>query len=343
MNLRTVVALAATCAIAIGACNKKDEAPATPTGEAAPAAAGDEAAAPAGDEAAADEAPGDEAPADEAAADEAPADEAVADDAAPAAAGGDAMKKAMALQRKALELLKANKDDPAAAAAALEKLHEERKDEIAAIQAEFAAMSAKFKDDPSAAMAMMGEHMAEIQELTKLTTDLLSEAPELMASPGVAAAMGKLSPDMGGDDEAGEVDEHAGHDHGDGDHEGHDHGDEAAADGPKLSDEDKALLDEMLVAQEKMVEILSTHASDPDKAGEELMAYATDKSESLAKFQGVQQRLQGDQAAAMEFAQKHMPRIAALGQKLSEIVQANPELLTNEKVQAAMAKMNGGQ
>ena len=333
MKLRFIVALAAAITMSAGACSKKaEEAPEPAAAETAKAdeAKVDEAAK--GDEAKVDEA--DEAKADE-------ADEAKADEAPAALDGaGDPMKRALTLQRKALELLKANKGDAKAAAAALEAFQKENAAEIETLKKDLEAMGEKLKDDPSAAMAMVQKYSADLQEMQKLTMDLMKEAPDLMGSPEVAAAMAKLSPGAGTkkedavDDDGMDGGEEAITDEG---------ADEDAVPAAKLTDEDKALLEDMMATQEKMIEILEANAADPDKAGDALSAFYDENKDKLQKLADVQKRLQGDQAAAMEFAQKHMGRITAIATKLSEIVKNSPELLTNEKVATAMRKLNGAE
>lgn len=334
MKLRFLVALVAACSLSAGACSKKADTPADPSAATDPATPADPAKtdeAPKADEAKTDEAPK---------ADEAPtADEAPKADEAPAAkldGSGDPMKRALALQKKALELLKANKSDPKAAAAAIDAFHAENTVEIEALKKDLEAMGQKLKDDPSAAMEMIQKYTGELQEMQQLTMDLMKDAPDLMAAPEVAAAMAKLSPSAGGGDEGAE--DGGADDGGAMTDEGAD-----AVPAEKLSDADKAMLEDALIAQEKMIEILSTNAATPDKAGEELSAYFDANKDKLTKLVDVQKRLQNDPTAAMEFAQKNMARITAIATKLSEIVKNNPSLLTNEKVAAAMAKFNGGE
>ena len=308
MKLRILVALTAAFTLGASACSKSEEAPAAP----APTAA---------------------APADPKteAADAAPAPAAEADTTAPAPAepGGDPMKQALELQKRALEILKANKTDAKAAAAALEAFQKENQAAIDALKKDLEAMAAKMKDNPQAAMEVMTKYSAEIQEMTKLTMDLMQEAPDLMSAPEVAAAMAKMSPAPDGPDDGGAVtDEPGGGD---------------AVPAAKLTDEEKKTLEATLEVQEKMVEILAANAADPAKAGDALMKYVVDNQAKLASYTALHQKLQGDQAAAMEFAQKHMPRITAIATKMSELVQKHPNLLSHEKVMGAMMKMNGGQ
>ncbi|PKN57002.1 MAG: hypothetical protein CVU56_13265 [Deltaproteobacteria bacterium HGW-Deltaproteobacteria-14] len=323
MKLRFLVALVAACSLSAGACSKKADTPADPSAATDPATPADPAKT--------DETPkADEVKTDEVKTDEAPKVDEVATGKLDAT--GDPMKRALALQKKALELLKANKSDPKAAAAAIDAFHKENTVAIDALKTDLEAMSKQLKEDPSAAMEMFQKYTAELQEMQQLTMDLMKEAPELMSTPEVAAAMAKLSPSPDGGDDEGADDGGAVTDEGD-----------DAVPAAKLSDADKALLEDALLAQEKMIEILSTNAATPDKAGDELSAYFDANKDKLTKLVDVQKRLQNDPTAAMEFAQKNMARITSIATKLSEIVKNNPALLTNEKVAAAMAKFNGGE
>lgn len=199
-------------------------------------------------------------------------------------------------------------------------------------------MLASFQHDSAAAGELMAKHAAEIEELADRTKALIAEEPELMSAPAVVEAMGRFFPGADDDGVQGGDDGADGHSGGG----GHDEPAPAPdADRPKLTEEDKALLDDMLVVQERVVEILAANMNDPDKAAAELMKLADEQREPLARFVEVQQRLEGDQEAAAEFAQKHMARIVAIGEKLTEVIRANPALATHEKVQAAMARLNG--
>jgi len=320
MKLRILVALVAAFTLGATACSKDDKAPAE-AAAGAPADPKAEAAAPT------------EAAPPEAAPTEAAPTEAAPTEAAPTEAdANDPMKRALELQKKALDILKANKTDAKAAAAALEAFQKENEASIEALKKDLGEMAEKMKDHPEKAMELMQKYAAEIQEMTKVTMDLMNEAPELMGSPEVAAAMAKMSPspdDDAGQDNGGSVtDEPA--------------GDEAIP-AAKLTDEEKASLEQAVVAQEKMLDLLAENGADPDKAGAALLKYVEDNKASLTAMVAVQKKLQGDQAAAMEFAQKNMARITAIATKLTELMQKYPNLMTNEKVMSAMSKMNGAE
>ncbi len=239
------------------------------------------------------------------------------------AAGGDAIKRAVTLQKSALAILKSNTKDPKAAAAALEAFQKENADAIATLEQDLTAVQKKLKDDPAAAMEMVSKYADEIGEITKLTMELAGEAPALLEDPAVAAALQKLSPNPGQEDERGDAET------------------EVAGEGGGLSEQDEALLEVGLGHQEKMLAILEQHAADPAKAGAELTKYAEANAAELNKLAEVQRRLANDTEAAMSFAKKNMARVSAMAMKVSKLMKDHPTLLDDPKIVEAMAKLSG--
>jgi len=340
MRAMTLVGVVASVALIV-ACGKKDqpETPAAPPAEQVEAAE------------APDKAEGEPGTADAPAGEGAEgAEEAVAE-AKPAAEGGalatdgDAMKRALEMQRRAMQILSDNKANPEAAAAAINAFHKDNEAAIEGLKKDLQQMQTEFENDPAAAMKFMEQYSEELQAVMTLSMSLMQEAPDLMASPAVAMAMAKLSPEPGGAGHGHDHDhDHHGHDHHGHDHHGHDHDHDHAHAAPSnpLNEAEMAQVGKALDHQEKVLEILEKSGGDAANAVEALTQYMTDNKAELEQLAAIQQRIGEDEALMMQVMSAHMERIGKLGERMGSLFENHAELLMNADVSAAMAKIMGG-
>lgn len=98
--------------------------------------------------------------------------------------------------------------------------------------------------------------------------------------------------------------------------------------------------------QDKVVSILESNKDNPEKAGEELEKYIAANKADLdalkAESSKMEETFKADPAAAMELIAKHAETIQKLETRKSAVTTANPALMENAKVQAAMSALGGG-
>jgi|GEM_PF-2918189 len=116
-----------------------------------------------------------------------------------------------------------------------------------------------------------------------------------------------------------------------------------AAEASGLSQEDEALLAEMLALQTTLVGLLETHGADPERAAVELNA-AIDASapegDLAARMTALGQRLKENPSSVMSWFKAHQAELQALGQRAAALQTKYPGLLQDERILDAFARVN---